>query len=78
MKPRRGTKGNPFAVGDKVRLRDVPWGPLRSKVGEVVEVDAPEQNSPESGERSYAPIRYRVVWSTGESSWMPPRYIESF
>jgi hypothetical protein len=54
MPGRRGSKGNPFKVGERVRLRG------SEVVAEVAEVCSPEQNSPAMGERSYAPIRYSV------------------
>lgn len=65
MTARKGTKGDPFKVGDRVRTR-VRWWKHRDR-GTIVSVTSPEQNSPAMGERSYAPIRYRVRFDgTGE------------
>lgn len=55
---RRGTKSNPFVVGEVVRLKGYRNPDGTDATVTVLEVDSPEHNW--HGPRSYAPIMYRV------------------
>ncbi len=56
---RRGTKGNPFEVGEKVRSKH-----NKNMIGKVTSVDSGNLNMP--WERQYAPMFYMVKWNNGE------------
>jgi len=69
---RKGTKGNPFRVGEAVWVRG--QGTVR---GKVAEVRAVERGDLWTGGRGYAPIEYRVVLeTTGIEVWLGPRDLE--
>lgn len=55
---RRGTKGNPFDIGEKVRLMG-----NKNMIGKVTSIDSGNMNMP--WERQYAPMFYMVKWSNG-------------
>jgi len=55
---RRGTKANPFTIGEKVRLSG-----QKNLIGEVISVDVGNLNMP--WERQYAPVFYMVKWNNG-------------
>ena len=55
---RRGTKLNPFEIGEKVRSKE-----NKNQIGEIISTDTGNINGPY--ERPYAPILYMVRWSNG-------------
>jgi hypothetical protein len=74
MKPRRGTKGNPFKFGEKVRRRS--WYAAEDEEGEVVEVTNTWVVDSLIGERSWTPIRYLVDFGHTKE-WLEARYLET-
>lgn len=68
---RKGTKGNPFKAGDTVKVR------RNGRKVIVMAVLVPERNSPEKGERSYAPIRYECQLPHGTILTFSARDLEA-
>lgn len=66
---RRGTKGNQFANGERVRFK------VGGDMGHVVEKDCTEQNW--QGTRGYAPVSYLVELENGTTEWGTARELES-
>lgn len=71
---RRGTKGNPFEVGEKVRtLYFRGAAPERERRGVVEEVDDWKGVMA----LSHTHVRYKVRWRDGNYDWLTSRGLES-
>jgi hypothetical protein len=74
MKPRRGTKGNPFKLGEKVRRYS--WYAAEDEEGEAVEVTNTWVVDSLIGERPRTSISYLVDFGYTKE-WLEARYLET-
>lgn len=74
---RKGTKNNPFKIGDKVRYKDSRCT-YNKAIYEVVDVMGLSSGGSYTGGREWTPIMYKLcsVHGITNQTWIPCRYLE--